>query len=143
MRADVVRAINEITNGHGLSETKGGIVIPKMQPVAATGETIVVVADAVAACAMLDRMVVVQHDPATGRKIEAKVPHFGQMLAKLKEEWPEPDAVQAAKIALVEEVARHQEAIYTLGPAIVKAQDAAAVEGLPEAPGDGPHLPEV
>jgi len=100
--------------------SEGGIAIPEMKQVEATADLVFRVADAVCAGVVIDRPV------QLGPQLTAKVPHFGGMLLKMREDWPTPDPVQAAKIEFVEALATFQRAVYTLGPKVQAAMKAAA-----------------
>lgn len=127
-RAEVARAVAAATNGKGLageSITAGGVVIPKARDVEATADLVFRVADAICAGVVMGRQVQLAVNTRTGQGVAAAVPHFGQMLAKMREEWKEPDALQAAKLALTEALRDFQAKVYELAPRVVEAQKAA------------------
>lgn len=137
-RAEVVRAVAEATNGHGVPMTPGGIALPKVQQVEATSDAIFAIADAMCAGLIIGRPVTLRSGP--DGKLQAQVPHLGQMLARMREEWKEPTPLQAAKLALVEAMQKCQESVYALAPTINaerKAEEAAAkaaAEATPPCP---------
>jgi hypothetical protein len=142
-RAEVLRAVAEMTNGKGVPMSAGGIALPKVHQVEATADAIFRVADACCAAIVIGRPVLLEQGPR-GR-MEAQVPHIGAMLDRMRAEWAEPTPAQAAKLALVEALKAFQQSVYDLAPKVHAAVAAEAV--LPEAPseGEGPEplqLPE-
>lgn len=129
-RAEVTRALHELSNGHGVQHKQ----------LAVTPEVIVKLADVLLGQAVLGRPMFLGNGAGTN------VPHFGQLLAQLREAWPEPHtALQKVQLAYVEEAARHQEQVYALIEQ-AKALQAGAAEGtggvilqLPKPPGVNGH----
>lgn len=145
-RADVAKAVAAATGGKGLQGeeiTKGGVVIPKPQQVDATGDLIFKVADALCLQVIVGRQVLLSRNNATGEGMAAGVPHFGQMLAKAREEWQEPTPLQAAKLALIEAVADFQRAVYERAPAVMAAGKAEAEAAAKAAPAPPPAAEDV